>query len=105
MVEAVHQQHGVRARGDEPVDYRTEPRDRRRDVVIGVEPGGAEVAVGEIPRAHTAPVGTAPRVERCELVDLGAVAAPVDERIESEPGEQLRELRGMPERVGYVGNA
>ena len=85
-----------------PVDHRSQPRDGCREVAVGVEAGGGEVPLGELPRPDRRAVGRGPAVQRAERVELGAVAAPVDERIEPETGEQLRELRGMAERVGHV---
>ena len=84
VVEPVHQQHGVAARGDDPVDHGPQARDGCREVAVGVEPARGEVALGQLPGAHRRAVGRAPPVERTELVELGAVAAPVDERIEAE---------------------
>ena len=58
-----------------------------------------------MPRPHRAAVRRDPLIQRTELVELGAVAAPVDEGIESEAREDLRELRGMPERIGDIRDA
>ncbi len=104
MVEAVHQQHRICTRRDEAVDDRPQSCDCAREVVVGVEPGRGEVALGELPRAHGRAVGCSPRVERAERVELGAAPSPVDEGVEPEAGEELRELRGMAERVGDVGD-
>src|SRR5437868_12598892 len=46
-----------------------------------------------------------PAVARREVVDLAAVATPVDERLQSEAREDLRQLRRMPERIGCVADA
>ena len=102
VVEAVHQQHWFRTGSDETVDHHAEPRHRCHDVAVGVEAGGREVTLGKLPRPHRRAVGRAPHVERAQRVELGAVAPPVNERVEPEAGEELGELRGMPEGVGDV---
>ena len=74
MVEAVHEQDRLRARGDELVDDHAQARDRSREIVVGVEARGGEVTLGQLPRAHRRSVGRGPPVERAQLVELGAVA-------------------------------
>ncbi len=102
MVEPVHQQHRVTARGDDAVDHHPQARHGCGEIAVGVETAGREVTLGQLPGAHRRSVGRAPPVERTELVELGAVAAPVDERIEPEAGEDLGQLGGMTEGVGHI---
>ena len=93
---------GSGTRGDELVDDHAQPRHGAREIVVRVEARGGEVTLGQLPRAHRRSVGRGPPVERAQLVELGAVAAPVDEGVEPEAREELRELGRVPERVGHV---
>ncbi len=66
------------SRVGELVAERREPRRRPRRPTPARR--GAEVALGELVRGHHRTVGRHPVVRGTEPVDLGAVAAPVDER-------------------------
>ena len=74
-------------------------------VRIGRQAAGGEVAFAQMMREHRAAVGRFPQILGGQRVDLVAVAAPVDERLQPEAAEELRELRRMAERVGRVGDA
>ena len=74
---------------------------RRR---VGGQSGGVEVPTGQHVVDDAAAVGCLPHVDGTEPVDLVAVAPPVHEGAEAEPGEQLGELGGVAERVRGVGH-
>ncbi len=59
VVEAVHEQHRVATRGDDPVDHRAEAGDGGREIAVGIETAGREVALGQLPGAHRRAVGCA----------------------------------------------
>ena len=102
VVEPVHEQHRVVTRVRLPARRAGETiRCARR---IGVDARGTEVAVGQVPGDDAAAVRRHPPPDGTECVDLVTVATPVDERSQTEAGEQLRELRRVPEGVGHIGD-
>jgi hypothetical protein len=103
VVDAVHEQRRRALDRPETVEHPEQPVDR----LLGVarEHRGGEVAASQLVREHPAAVGREPAVDGADAVELVAVAPPVDHRPEPEPGEELRELGGVPERVGHVRDA
>ncbi len=88
---ALHRQSGLHAA-------------RGADVLVPLESQrpGVAVAAPLMHGEHPAAVGGLPDELETHLLDLVAVAPGVDERVDPDAAEELRELRGMSERVGHV---
>ena len=103
MVDAVHQQHPLLAAGGQRVHDLPQPRDRGIEILGEVR--GAEVRLAQVACRHRRSVGRDPPIGGREPVDFVAVAAPVDEAVEAEAGEELRQLGRMAERVRRIRDA
>ena len=104
VIEAVHQEdRPVVTRPDERSCHLGEPAGG--DLPVEGQTRRREVALGEMVRQHRAAVRGHPPVRRGQEVDLLASSPPVDEGPEPEAAKELRELRGMAERVRAVRDA